>query len=60
MHKLQEGTYTIYKKVWKQLLSFVYRRVWRNQGPELSYRLTDAQVTALDRVMHTAAELAQE
>lgn len=42
VHKLQEGTYTIYKKVWKQLLSFVYRRVWRNQGPKLSYRLIDA------------------
>jgi hypothetical protein len=60
VHKLQEGTYTTYKKVWKYLLSFVYRRVWRNQGPELSYRLTDAQVTALDRVMQAAAELAQE
>lgn len=60
VHKLQEGTYTTYKKVWKQLLSFVYRRVWRNQGPELSYRLTDAQVTALDRVMQAAAKLAQE
>jgi hypothetical protein len=46
--------------VWKQLLSFVYRRVWQNQGPELSYRLTDAQVTALDRVMQAAVELAQE
>lgn len=41
-------------------MSFVYRRVWRNQGPELSYRLTDSQVTALDRVMQAAAELAQE
>jgi hypothetical protein len=60
VHKLQEGTYNTYKKVWKQLLSFVYRRIWRNQGPELSYRLTDAQVTALDRVMQAAAELAQE
>lgn len=60
IHKLQEGTDIIYKKVWKQLLSFANRRVWRNQGPELSYRLTDAQVTALDQVMQAAAELAQE
>jgi hypothetical protein len=60
VHKLQAGTYTRYKKVWKQLLSFVYRRVWRNQGPALSYRLTDTQVSALDRVMQAAAELAQE
>jgi hypothetical protein len=60
VHKLQEVTYTTYKKVWKKLLSFVYRRVWRNQGLELSYRLTDAQVTALDQVMQAAAELCQE
>jgi hypothetical protein len=60
VHKPQEGTYMRYKKVWKQLLSFVYRRVWRNQGPALSYRMTDAQVSALDRAMHAAVDLAQE
>ncbi|TEY20812.1 hypothetical protein BOTCAL_1739g00010 [Botryotinia calthae] len=56
----REGTYIKYKKVWKQLISFVYRRVWLNQGPDLSYRITDAQATALDRVMQAATDLAQE
>jgi hypothetical protein len=60
VHKLQEGTYTTYKKVWRQLLTLVYRRVWRNHGPELSYRLADTQVVALDRAMQAAADLAQE
>lgn len=60
VHKLQVSTYTTYKKVWKKLLTFVYRRVWQNQGPPLTYRLTDGQVLAVDRAMHAVAELAQE
>jgi hypothetical protein len=47
-YKLQETTYDKYRAVWKRLLCFVYRRVWCNTGPELSYRLTDAQKTSLE------------
>jgi hypothetical protein len=34
-HKLKEPTYRVYKKVWKQLLCFVYRMVWKKQAPVL-------------------------
>jgi len=41
--KLQERTYTRYKKVWKQLLCFVYRIAYQKQYPQLSHELTADQ-----------------
>lgn len=58
-HKLQEPTYKMYKKVWKQLLCFLYRLVWKRQAPVLHCRLTAAQSTALDAALRAAADLAQ-
>jgi hypothetical protein len=39
LHKLQKDTYKKYKKVWKQLLCFVYRLAWKKQGLALHYTL---------------------
>lgn len=51
---LQEDTYKRYKQVWKQLLCFVYRRVYRGQQPALHYALTGAQKEALQRLIDAA------
>jgi hypothetical protein len=59
-HKLQEPTYLKYKKVWKQLLCFLYRLVWQRQAPVLDCRLTSAQSAALEAVLRAAASLAQQ
>jgi hypothetical protein len=59
-HKLKEPTYRTYKKVWKQLLCFVYRLAWQKKSPELHYFLTPAQDTALEAVLRAAASLAQQ
>lgn len=34
-HRLKEGTYRTYKKIWKQLLCFVFRMVYQGQQPAL-------------------------
>jgi hypothetical protein len=47
-YKVQETTYDKYRAVWRRLLYFIYRRVWCNAGPELSYRLTEAQKAGLE------------
>ena len=60
LHKLREPTYRSYKKVWKQLLCFLYRLVWKKQTPILHCRLTSAQSTALHVVLEAAAELARK
>ena len=59
-HKLQEPTYLKYKKVWKQLLCFLYRLVWQKQTPVLHCRLISTQSTALETVLRAAASLAQQ
>jgi hypothetical protein len=40
LYKLREPTYYNYKKVWKQLLYFLYRLAWKKQTPILHCRLT--------------------
>jgi hypothetical protein len=57
---LQEPTYKKYKAVWKQLLCFVYRRVWQQQGPALHYVLTSGQSAALSSIMQAAVEIYQQ
>jgi hypothetical protein len=57
LHKLREPTYRSYKKVWKQLLCFLYRLVWQRRTPILHCRLTSTQSTALHAVLQAAAEL---
>jgi len=59
-HKLKEPIYRTYKKVWKQLLCFLYRLVWQKQTPVLHCRLTSTQSTAFEAVLRTAAGLAQQ
>jgi hypothetical protein len=59
-HQLKEPTYRTYKKVWKQLLCFLYRMVWQKQAPVLHCCLTSAQSTALEAVLQAAANLAQQ
>jgi hypothetical protein len=56
-YKLQETTYNKYRAVWKRLLCFVHRRVWCKIGPELSYRLIDAQKNSLENTIQAAAKL---
>ncbi|PVH71646.1 hypothetical protein DL98DRAFT_382716, partial [Cadophora sp. DSE1049] len=51
LHKLKDGTYKTYKKVWKQLLCFLYRLVWQQQQPSLHCCLTAAQTVALSSVV---------
>jgi hypothetical protein len=58
-HKLKEPTYLRYKKVWKQLLCFLYRLVWQRQAPALHCRLASAQSAALEAALRTATSLAQ-
>ncbi|KAF8850099.1 hypothetical protein BDZ45DRAFT_697001 [Acephala macrosclerotiorum] len=59
-HKLKEPTYRTYKKVWKQLLCFLYRLVWQKQAPVLYFRLTSAQLTSLEAALRAAASLAHQ
>jgi hypothetical protein len=59
LHKLKDGTYKTYKKVWKQLLCFLYRLVWQQQQPALHCCLTAAQTVALSNVVERAAEVMQ-
>jgi hypothetical protein len=59
-HKLKEPTYRTYKKVWKQLLCFLYRMVWQKQAPVLHCCLTSSQSAALEAVLQAAASLAQQ
>jgi hypothetical protein len=58
-YKLQEATYTTYKRVWKQLLCFVYRLAGQGQGPALHYSLTEAQTEALNCTIQAVAEAVQ-
>jgi hypothetical protein len=58
-HKLQETTYRTYKKVWKQLLCFVYRMVWKRHTPVLHCVLTPAQSTALENVLQAVASFSR-
>lgn len=50
----------MYKKVWKQLLCFLYRLVWQQQQPSLHCCLTAAQTVALSSVVERAAEVIQQ
>jgi len=59
LFRLQENTYKKYKKVWRQLLCFVYRLAWKQQGPNLHYCLTSAQATALEQVMQAVTAVGQ-
>lgn len=54
--QLQDGTYKRYTTVWKQLLSFIYHVVVRRDGPQLHYVITDAQSTALEKLLSTIQE----
>jgi Orsellinic acid/F9775 biosynthesis cluster protein D len=58
LYKLRPGTYSKYKRIWKQLLCFVYRLACQEQGPRLQYTLTEAQSEALSCITDaiTAAE----
>lgn len=58
LHKLKEETYRDYKRVWKQLLTFVYRLIWQKRTPVLHCRLTPAQSTALNVVLQAVAKVA--
>jgi hypothetical protein len=60
LHKLQEATYKKYKKVWKQLLCFLYRLARKKQGPALHYVLTSSQSASLDCVVQAATELEEQ
>lgn len=60
LHKLKDGTYRTYKKVWKQLLCFLYRLVWQEQQPSLHCCLTAAQTVALSNVVERGAEVIQQ
>ncbi|KFY97507.1 hypothetical protein V500_02040 [Pseudogymnoascus sp. VKM F-4518 (FW-2643)] len=60
LHKLKNETYKMYKKVWKQLLCFLYRLVWQQQQPSLHCCLTAAQTVALSSVVERAAEVIQQ
>jgi hypothetical protein len=59
-YKLQETTYTAYKRVWKQLLCFVYRLAQQKQGPCLHFSLTDAQADALHLAVRAAESVEEE
>jgi hypothetical protein len=59
-YKLKEPTYRTYKKVWKQLLCFLYRMVWQKLAPVLHCCLSSTQSTALEAVLRAAASLAQQ
>lgn len=60
LYKLQGDTYKKYKKVWKQLLCFVFRRVWQHQGPNLPYVLTSTQSTTLGIVVQAIAKVKRQ
>ncbi|KAH7413549.1 hypothetical protein BKA64DRAFT_703641 [Cadophora sp. MPI-SDFR-AT-0126] len=57
LSRLQEGTYKRYKDTWKRLLCFVYRLVYQKQQPALHYKLTDAQLAALEQWLRAAEAL---
>ncbi len=57
-HKLKEQTYRVYKKIWKQLLCFLYRLVYQKLAPVLYCRLTSTQTATLEAVLRAAANLA--
>jgi len=59
-HKLKEPTYHKYKKIWKQLLCFLYPLVWQKQAPVLHCNLTPAQTIALDAVIRKVVERAEQ
>ncbi|WKT54075.1 hypothetical protein QSH57_004659 [Fusarium oxysporum f. sp. vasinfectum] len=56
-HKLQDNTYKRYIRVVQKLICFVYRRAWARSGPNLPFRLTEAQMTALTETVHSGAAL---
>jgi hypothetical protein len=56
-HKLQDNTYKRYIRVAQKLVCFVYRRAWARSGPNLPFRLTEAQMTALTETVHAAVAL---
>jgi hypothetical protein len=60
LYKLKDETYKTYKKIWKQLLCFLYRLVWQHQKPALHYCLATAQTVALNSVVERAAEVMQD
>jgi hypothetical protein len=59
LYKMKDNTYKTYKKVWKQLLCFLYRLVWQRQPPALHCCLTAAQTVALSSAVERAAEVMQ-
>jgi hypothetical protein len=57
MVKLGKNTFRAYKGIWKRLLCFMYRTSQPTQSIPLPHRLTNAQLSHLDRVMRLAEEL---
>jgi hypothetical protein len=57
MVKLAKSTFRKYKSIWKRLLCFVYRTSQLTQSIPLLHRLTNAQLSYLDRALRLAEEL---
>jgi hypothetical protein len=55
--KLAKSTFRKYKSIWKRLLYFVYRTSQPMQSIPLLHRLTNAQLSYLDRALRLAEEL---
>lgn len=56
-HQLQDKSYQKYIKVAQKMICFVYRRAWEGTGPDLTFQLTEDQMAALTKTVHTATLL---